>query len=148
MWARARRRRMIGRTVVERIDLQHFLDRRNSGNWLLGELADAKRKRAREFAIEIHGASAHSGDHAGIFRLGTVQSNQDNVALGTVYVVHHAQDFDVHGFGLYTLKHGKGSALHANVNLIERDDRKLGGKIFRLILCVKPDGTNRNGTDE
>ena len=109
--------------MIERADLQHLLDRRHARDRFLRKLADAEGQRARQLAIEINRASAHARNHAGIFGLGAVQTDQDNVALGTVHVVHHAQNFHVHGLRLYALEHRKRGAFHAFVDLIERHDR-------------------------
>ena len=128
-----RRRTIAGllcRTMIQRIDLQHLLDRRHARDRFLGELADAEGQRARQLAVEINRASAHARNHAGIFGLGAVQTDQDNVALGTVHVAHHAQNFHVHGFGFHALEHGERCASHAFVDLVERHDggRNGGGR--------------------
>ncbi len=52
-----------------------------------------------------------------------MQADQDDISLGSVHVVQNAEDFHVHGFGLYALKHREGIAAHAGMNLIHRDGR-------------------------
>ncbi len=126
------------RTTIERIDLQHLLDRRDTRDRFLRELTDAEGKRARQLAVEIDRAPAHAGNHAGIFGLGAVQTHQDNVALGTVHVVHDAQNFHVHGLGLHTLKHRERGAFHAFVDLIERHDGRRGADLCRNFLRISP----------
>ena len=42
--------------------------------------------RADELAVDIDRAAAHSGDHAGVLDLGSVQAHQDHVALRSGHV--------------------------------------------------------------
>ncbi len=126
--------------MIQRIDLQHLLNRGHAGDRFFRELADAEGKRARQLAVEINRASAHTGNHAGIFRLGTMQPDQDNVALGSVHVAHHAQNFHVHGFRFHTLEHGKRGPFHAFVDLIERHDGRRNSRSGRPLLCSNEDG--------
>ena len=45
------------------------------------------------------------------------QTDQNDVALGTVGVLQNAEYFHVHGFGLSALKHGVRHAPHAGMDL-------------------------------
>ena len=62
-------RRFFGWRLVERVDLEHVGDRSNAGDRFLREFANAECDGARELAIEINRASAHSRNNAGIFDL-------------------------------------------------------------------------------
>ncbi len=117
----------------QRVDLEHFFDWSHSRNRFFRKLANAKGERARQFAIEIDRAPAHARHYTGVFRFGAVQTNQNNVAFRTIHVVHHAQNFDVHRFGRHTLEHGERGALHAFMDLIERND---GRRFQRERGCV------------
>jgi hypothetical protein len=68
--------------MIERIDLEHLLDRRHTRDRFLRELADAEGERTRQLAVEIHRAAAHARNHAGILGLDAVQTDQDNAPLG------------------------------------------------------------------
>ena len=88
------------RSLIQGVDLEHLRDRSDAGDRLLRKLADAEGERARQLAVEIDRAAAHARDHAGVFGLCAAQADQDDVALGTVHVLQHAENFDVHGSGL------------------------------------------------
>ena len=118
--------RFLGGRLVERVDLEHVGDGSNAGDRFLRELADAECDGAREFAIEVNGASAHSRDNAGIFHLRSVQAHEDDVALGPIHIAQYAEDFDVHRLRLDAFEDGVRNPSHACVDLAYGDRRLLG----------------------
>src|SRR6202035_1544350 len=75
-------------------------------------------------AVQIDRATAHTRNHAGVFRFFTGQANQDDVPFRTVRVLQNPENFHPHGFGLGSLKYGIGDAVHAGVNLTDRNRLK------------------------
>ncbi len=55
-----------------------------------------------------------------------MEPDQNNVALRTVHVVQHAEDFHVHGFRLHALEYREGISVHPGMDLIHRDGRLRG----------------------
>ena len=80
-----------------------------------------------QLAIQIHGATAHACNYAGIFRFRTRQPHQDDVALGTIGVFQNSQNFHSHGFRFGSLENGVGNAMHAGVNRADRNGVELFG---------------------
>jgi hypothetical protein len=122
------------RISVERTDLKHLGDWRDAGDRFFRKFADAEGERAREFAIQIYRAAAHSGDDAGIFSFGSTEANQDDITLGTIRILEDAKHLNIHGFRLGALKNGIRDTMHAGMDLLDRDgfDRfgslRLGGE--------------------
>ena len=77
---------VLRRRRIQLIDFQHRSDRSNAGDRFLGELADAECERANELAVNVNRAAAHSGNYTGIFRLFSVETNQDDVALRSGHI--------------------------------------------------------------
>ena len=108
--------------LVQLVDFHHGGRRSDSGDRLLGELADAIRDRPDQLAIDVNRAAAHARDHAGVFDLGAVQTRQNDVGLRAGHVAQHAENFDVHGLRLHAFEDGVGDAVHAGFHLVFRHD--------------------------
>src|SRR5258705_204573 len=107
------------RTLVERVDLEHVGDRCHAGDRLFRKFSNTECQGTGQLAVEIHGAAAHASHDAGVFRFFAMQTDQDDVSLGSVHVLEDTQDFDVHGFGLHALEHRQRVTAHAGVNLTD-----------------------------
>src|SRR5579863_8997504 len=90
---------------IQRADFQHLGDWGDASDRFLRELADAERERPRQLAIQVHGAATHAGNYAGVFGLGSSETNQDNVALGAIRILEYAEHLNVYGFRFRSLKH-------------------------------------------
>ncbi len=108
--------------LVQRVNLEHLLDRGHAADRLLGEIADTEGECAHQFAVNVNRAAAHAGDHARVFGLLPAEAHQDDVALGAVDVAHDAQDLDVHRLRLHTLEYGVGDAFHARLDFAQGHD--------------------------
>ena len=61
--------------MVKLVDFQHLGNRSDAGNGLFAEGANTIGDGAHQLLIDVDGAPAHAGHHAGIFRLVAVQPN-------------------------------------------------------------------------
>src|SRR5262249_3335565 len=111
-----------GDALIELVDLQHLRNGRNARDRLFGEGTNAVADCAQHFAVDIHGAAAHSGDHAGELRLLAPQADQDQVALWAHHVFEPAHHLDLHSLRLSSLEHRVSDAFHAGANLIHGHD--------------------------
>ena len=109
--------------------IQHIAYGCDAGDGFLGEYSEFQGERARQFAIQIDGAAAHTCHHAGVLHFGAFELDKDDGLLGTEKILQYADDFEVKFFDLVALKDGVGVALHASTNLAE-------GKDFRGLLRV------------
>jgi len=100
---------------------EHLFNGRDSGNGILGELADTVGERAEQLAADIDGAAAHALDHAGIFGFGAVELGQDHVQAGAACAAQYAQDLNLHGLGGGALEDGPRRACHTGTHLAERE---------------------------
>ena len=118
----------IGRAIAEGniADLEHLLDGCDAGDWFLGELANAIRERACQFAVNVDGTAAHAFDDAGVLGLVAVKPSKDEVLARAASAAQNAEDFHLHGFGSRSLKDGPGGAGHAGANLAERKEAGIG----------------------
>ena len=57
-------------------------DRGDAGDGFFGEDAQFQGERAGEFAVEVDGAAAHAGDHAGVFDFWAFELHQDDGLRG------------------------------------------------------------------
>ena len=108
-------------TAIQRVDLQHLIDRSHAGNRFLRELANAKRERAGELAVEVDGTAAHACNHARVLGFLPSQAHQDDVAFGAIGVLKDAQYLDIHRFGFCALEDRVRNPAHAGVNFAERN---------------------------
>src|SRR6185437_12087506 len=115
--------RNTGRSCVDGADLEHLGNRGHAGDRLLREFPDSERNRARELAVEIDRAAAHSGNNAGVLGLGPTQADKNNVALRSIGVLQHTQNLDWHWFRLSALKNGIGDTMHSGLDLGQREGR-------------------------
>src|SRR6266478_3561975 len=77
------------------------------------------RERARQFAIQIDGAAAHTCHHPGVFHFGAFELDKDDSLLRTEKILQHADDFEVKFLDLVALEDGVGIALHAGTYLAQ-----------------------------
>ena len=116
-------RRLFRRRAIKSIDLKHAGDGSDSSNRFLGEFADAERNGARQLSVKIDRAAAHARNYACVFDLSAMQAHQDDVALGSIHVAQHTQNFHIHRLGLNTLEDRVGNTAHPGVNLAHRNCR-------------------------
>ena len=103
-------------------ELHHVGDRRDAGDRLLGERAEAIGDRADQLAIDVDRAAAHARDDARVLHLVTVQPGDDHVLLGSDGVLQDAEDLDVELLESVPFEHGPGRALHPRTDLFERQE--------------------------
>jgi hypothetical protein len=73
-------------------DVEHRRDRGDPGDGLLRE-GPAVGDGPDELLVDVDGAPAHAGDHAGLLQIVAGQPGEDEVLLRGVFA-HHSQDFD------------------------------------------------------
>ena len=95
---------------------------RDPGDGFFGEDAQLQRKGAGEFAVEIDGAAAHSGNHACVLNLGPFQLDQNDGLPWAQEIVQDSDDFQVELFHLIPGKDRVGVTLHAGAHLAEREN--------------------------
>ena len=84
--------------------LQHLLDRRNAGDGLLAELANAVGERAQQLVADVDRAAAHSLHHARVFGLGAVEPGENHVLAGPARTAQNAQNLHLHRLRLAALR--------------------------------------------
>src|SRR5262249_34991904 len=111
------RRAGVGRPgLVELIDLQHQLDRRDAANGIRREHAEPQRDRPDELAVDIHRTAAHSAGHVRALRLAAHLPDND-VLLRTPGVFPQSDDLDRDRFRLAAGEYGPGGGVHAGLQV-------------------------------
>ena len=100
---------------------QHLRDRRDAGNGVLAELADAVGERTQQPVADVDRAAAHAGHHAGVLRLGAVELRQDHVLAGAARAAQHTQNLNLHRLRFGPFKYRPGGRHHAAAHLAERE---------------------------
>lgn len=103
--------------------MDDVFDWRYTGDGIFGENGgELEGKSAGEFAVEIDGAAAHSGNDAGAFDLGTFQLDKNDGLPRSKEIGHHADDFQIEFLYLVTGEYGERISLHAGSNLVEGEN--------------------------
>jgi hypothetical protein len=102
--------------------MDDIFDGRDSRDGILGENAEFQGKSAGEFAVQVHRAAAHAGDHAGALDFGTFELDKDDGLARPEEIRHYVDDFEIESFDLIPGENCEGITLHARTNLIERQD--------------------------
>ncbi len=99
--------------------IQHVLNGGNAGDRLFCEDSQLQRQRAREFAIKIDGAAAHSRDYTSVFDLRPLQLYEDDGLFGPEKIFKNADNLKVELFHLIAGKNCVRVSLHACPYLAE-----------------------------
>src|ERR1700687_250328 len=106
---------MCGRT-------ENVLDGSDPGDGFFGEDAELEGEGACELAFQVDGAAAHAGNDAGVLDFGAFKLDEDDGLARAEEIGHDADDFEVELFDLVAGEDGVGVAMHARLDLAERDD--------------------------
>jgi hypothetical protein len=102
--------------------MDDVFDGRDAGDGIFGEDAKLQGKSTGEFTVEIDGAAAHTGDHAGALDLGALELNEDDGLARAEEIGHYADNFEIEPFDLIARENCVGVTLHAGTDLIEGKD--------------------------
>ncbi len=109
-----------GRLRRSRIHLEHFLDRPDSRDRILG-VRERQRHRADQLPIDINRASAHTLHHAGMFQRTAGEPPENKILLRTG-VLQHAENLHLKIFHLVAAENGLPHAAHACPDVLQRHD--------------------------
>src|SRR5262249_30790074 len=84
--------------------LKHLADGSNPGNRLFAEGSDTIADSSEKLAVDIHWASAHTGDYTRVLGLRAFKPSKNHVLSWTVCIVKKAQDLHAHRLRLHTLE--------------------------------------------
>ena len=104
----------------------HVLDGPDAGDGILGE-RERHGDGAGQFAVDIDRAAAHALHHAGVLQRTAGEPRQDQGFLGAE-IIQHAQDFDLKLLDAIAGEDGAADAVHAGADVLEGEERSLGGK--------------------
>ena len=105
----------IGRPrLVEIVDLEHQLDRRDAADRIGGKDAEAQGYGADQLAIDVNRTTAHPASHVGARGL-AAHLRQDDVLARSPLILPEADNLDRHGLGLAPLEDCPGIAFHSRL---------------------------------
>src|ERR1019366_3584658 len=113
------------RRLVHGIDFQHGAGRSDTGDRLLGKLANTISDGADEFAVNVNRAAAHACDHAEVLNFLAMQPGQNDVGFRAGQIAQDAEDLGFHRFRRDAFEDGIGHAMHAGLDLVLRHDLNL-----------------------
>ena len=114
-----------------RVYRQHLGNGGDAGDGFLAELTYSVRQCAQQLAVDVNGAAAHPGNHAGVLWFGALETGQDHILIGAENILEHPEDLHVHGFGFGAFKDCIGHAMEATMDLRQRKDAGGGGGGWR-----------------
>lgn len=103
----------------------HLLDRLDTGNSLLG-VRKSQRNRARQLAVNVNRASAHSLHHSSSLQRSAGQPRQ-NDGLPWSDVLEYAEDFDLELFDALPLEDGPADSTQSGVDIAKGEKTLAGG---------------------
>ena len=104
---------------VERGRIDHLGNRRDARERLFRERAEGVRDSTRQSAVDVHRASAHAGDDAGIGERAPFEPGQNQIAPRSNHVPEHAENVNLELFDFAPLPNGEPGGFHAGLDLID-----------------------------
>jgi hypothetical protein len=102
----------------------HFRNRRDAGDRFRRECADGIRHGTNQFPVDVHGAAAHAGGHAGLRQRATFEPGEDQIALRTLDVVENAENVCLEFLEVGAFEHGTADTDHARFDFVDRHERR------------------------
>ncbi len=128
--------------VGQRRRVGHFANRCNAGNWLFRETAERVRHRADQFAVDVDGAAAHAGDHAGMRERPAFELGENQISPRPDHVLQDADDVRPEFFDMGAIEHRVSDADHAGPDVVDAHHR-CGGRQ----PSARPGEQRRSGQD-
>jgi hypothetical protein len=112
----------------QRTEFEHVIDRREARVAHGFKALDLVGKDADQLAVDVERAAAHAGDGAHQLDPRVGEFAEDHALARPERVAEHAGDLDREGLGVAALEDGPDLALHARLQLVQREN----GGVLRL----------------
>jgi len=100
-------------------DIDHLGNRRDARERLFRERAEGVRHGTCQPAVDVHRASAHAGNNAGLGQRSAFEPGQNQIAPRSNHVPEHAENVNLELFDLAALPNGEPGGFHAGLDLID-----------------------------